>query len=321
MKKDKIISMIFLGILFLIPLVISEDSNILSGDMGFSLSVQGGVICMKEGVGNAQWKDYSVSPPVTRDALGPNGNCYSEEGINEQTGDPDTTCCPDNSVCEEFDTSDSSNPIYKCMVSEKQICSQFNENTESCTENGNGNIDVAISTVEGLGEFCGRDPFTWPEGTTRCQNVTHCTCVWDSATSKCNALQNLTTECYEVDDPDPVIEDIGRCEWTLVSSEDHCNDGGGYIKFVWDGEWTGTDGGDSACTTGVEQQVDCSNVIMMGFFDENMFIVSIFLILIIYSLQLIVNKKSIWLKPVVFFKPQKRNGCFKRIGIRTFLEQ
>lgn len=302
MKKSKIIGLVLLGILILIPFVLStEDPNVLSGSVGFSVSVEGGLLCNKWNNGqNAQWINYETpSIPVIRNVTGQNANCYNVDGVNEITGTPDDTCCPDRYDCNPIEGLPDEfwgGTIYKCEYNGKQYCHEFNESESDCNENGNGNPDVAWNTILTIGETCGRDMIDWIEGEfgeISCSNVTTCSCFWDTASSTCKTLQEVEHSCYnsETDTTDDTL--YGTCAWNMSNLIDNCEEGG-YQEATYNGVWTPAVEGelaDPSCLPEVIQKIDCSSIILMGFFDEKMFIISIFLILIIYSLQLIVNRK------------------------------
>jgi len=304
MKLDKKILLFFFGIIILIPFVLgTEDPNVLSGSIGFSVSVEGGLLCHKWNSGaSVQWIDYETpSIPSYRNVTGHNANCYNENGINEITGTSDDTCCPDRYDCNPIENLEDEiwgGTVYKCEYNGKQFCDEYNESESECNENGNGNPDVAWNTVLTIGEMCGRDRVDWIEGDfgeISCSNVTSCSCVWDSVARTCKTRQEMDHSCINSITGEETETFIGNCTWSIDIEEfvDNC-ESGGYQEITYHGAWTPAVEGeqpDPSCLDTVKQRIDCSSIILMGFFDEKMFIICVFLLLVIYLIQVIIHKK------------------------------
>lgn len=294
MKRGKIFAIFIMGVLFLLPFIFAED-NILSGSIGFTVNVKGGLICNRN---LQQWENYSANPsnPIIRSATGPTGNCYSPFGINNDTGAPDTMCCPLYYTCVSTGEVDNYWPgqqRYGCQMNAKSFCNEFNASESECTGNNSGNIATAINTISSMGlGSCGSGA-SWTEpGVKTCRNITRCTCTWNSTMRTCGVSQNVSQDCYTTAGIQQPIVTVGGCDWAADNTEDHCNDGLGYIKFYWKGTPRGTTTEPMCDGRLVEQTIDCSSIVMMNFFDEKMFIITLFLLGIIYSLQIIISKNK-----------------------------
>lgn len=294
----------------------SIDENELSGETGLIIDVFGSMVC---NIGRNNWSDYRTSPASTRrsNGLAPEANCKFHGAKDIALKTTTDFCCPEGTTCTETNLDETSENIangwpeklWRCEKTEKVHCFQFNRTSEAECEKNNGNPIVANKTFydnidllpmfpNGKRSVCGDNTglYTWDEGSKRCYNQTDCTCVWDSAINKCNTHYESNKKCYDI-----VCGNCGstktinyNCTWERESGDDGCSAGKSSISITWIAHPADPAHPAPGCEEGTRKTtiIDCSNVIMMDFFDGKMFIISLIALIIIYAVYLIYNKEQ-----------------------------
>jgi hypothetical protein len=289
MKRGK--SLVFLGVLilliiFLISFVFANYDLI--KEETFDLTVKGGLFCEDNGL---KWVDYSGGIPISRSTIGLGANCNNSKATIKGT-----VCCPGGYSCKEaapipgvINIDQNGDPVYNCVLDNKFYCHQFN--SSECEGEGKRPQEANRTVYEIKNGTCGVS-YGWTQtgsGNTSkgCYKINDCYCSLNVSSNKCDAVQNVRTECTHTYNPPP--EGFGNCTLELLNWDDKCLDEG-YIQTTWK-QYPSIDNPPADCTEGlIEKTIDCSSIIKMNFFDQYNFITAILLLVSIYSFYIISKK-------------------------------
>lgn len=167
-----------------------------------------------------------------------------------------------------INSDDEGNPLLE--VEESSVdCSQIticDEYSESATCNAD-NCQVSPNSV--------------PENVDCSDPDISCGCEWDGSQCDANWAQLQTNE-------DGTVEEIGSCKVT-ENTEDDCSDG--FLSYSWTASWTGSGAAPDSCQDG-SQTIECPAQIQLPFFGAYNFIIALVIVMAIYAIAALSDRKN-----------------------------